>query len=481
MELPEYERKKLEEFFEAVRPNLAGYKHGSFSYFAVKNGDKFELSQGRLLLQSFPCNVHLDPFKSANTRAAIYRLDELNLTPRSVIESLLSGALSTPQGELHFPPEQSGSHSLFFVPFGPFEPGGGRQPDADRIGPRHIQLYIRGGRRCSLHSDAKLDWELEAASKPFASIQDLCNEYGVGKISGMEMSVEVVALNVASIAADSSIRGTKASLAILLANGLEREQASLGYNIFEKDKVIKRGHVLGSEMQWTTTGPDQRGELTLEVPVGAVLHCSANYAGEVQDRSQVIDPSVIQNPFRVAHQTFDHELEILSHLINKPYVGGKTRKDRDARNLEIGVAWLFWMLGFRVTHLDGLPEINNAPDLIAATPGGDIAVIEYTTGLLKAENKLPLLVERTEKVRQSLAASGHANLSVLPIIVTTKTRGEVMAELDQARNAGVYVIAREELNDLIERSSVIPDADGFYERAESTFERVQIPPFFGLQ
>ena len=87
------------------------------------------------------------------------------------------------------------------------------------------------------------------------------------------------------------------------------------------------------------------------------------------------------------------------------------------------------MLGFSVIHFGGTPKTSDAPDLIAVTPQGHYAIIECTTGLLKAANKLPHLVERAEKTRQALIASGHGYLRVLPIIVTNKRRDEVKADL----------------------------------------------------
>ena len=50
------------------------------------------------------------------------------------------------------------------------------------------------------------------------------------------------------------------------------------------------------------------------------------------------------------------------------------------------------MLGFSVVHLRSTTRMQDAADLLATTPSGHIAVIECTTGLLKAEDKLALLM-----------------------------------------------------------------------------------------
>jgi hypothetical protein len=81
--------------------------------------------------------------------------------------------------------------------------------------------------------------------------------------------------------------------------------------------------------------------------------------------------------------------------------------------MESVVAWLLWMLGFSVAHLN-TRRTRDAADLLVTSPAGHFAVVECTTGLLKAENKLSLLHERAEAVRRSLAVSNRSHLHLLP-------------------------------------------------------------------
>ncbi len=150
----------------------------------------------------------------------------------------------------------------------------------------------------------------------------------------------------------------------------------------------------------------------------------------------------------------------------------------NARDLEIAVAWLLWILGFSTTHIGGTPKTSDAPDLIATTPEGHFVVIECTTGLLKEDHKLPHLVGRTERIRQSLAASGNQHLKVLPIIVTTKTRDEIKAELEPAYKMGILVATREDFPQLINRTILFPDPSRLYADAEEALRRFQNPPTF---
>jgi hypothetical protein len=98
------------------------------------------------------------------------------------------------------------------------------------------------------------------------------------------------------------------------------------------------------------------------------------------------DPDRVQNPRRAVYEAFDPKLENLKNILSNAQGRGE-----EARDLESAIAWLLWMLGFSVAHLN-TRKMREAPDLIAATPQGHFLIVECTTGLLKAENKLSIFI-----------------------------------------------------------------------------------------
>jgi Holliday junction resolvase len=461
------ERRNFEEFFKVIEPNLPGYQHSIFSYFALKRGSAFELAQGRLALQGVPAQIPSSCFRSENIKAGIFRLSEVKMTPNGFVEELLTGKLRTPQGDFQFPAENGRSHSVYLSSL---------HPDGISAQRRQIQLNISGDRRQRIDSTL-LDWELKGASTPFFNVQELCDEFLIGQIRGDSVNVEIIAFNVAVVAAESSIEETKAKLVIVIADGLAIQSASIGYRVFDRNRVTKRGLLAGSELKWQKIENVQRGIGELEVPSGAVVDCVANYAGVAQNHFWIADPKTAQNPFRSVHHAFDNNLEVLRDLIDRAQ-----RKGADARDLEMAVSWLLWLLGFSATRIGGTSKTSDAPDLIAATPTGNLVVIECTTGILREDSKLAHLVQRAERVRQSLASCGHQHLRVLPLIVTTKTRDEVKAELDQAYKLGVLVATSEDFPQMINRTLLLPDPSRLYAEAEETLHRLQNPPILpGLE
>jgi hypothetical protein len=113
--------------------------------------------------------------------------------------------------------------------------------------------------------------------------------------------------------------------------------------------------------------------------------------------------------------------------------------------------------------------MREAADLIATTPLGHFAIVECTTGLLKAENKLSLLHDRVEAVRRGLADANNAHLHLLPVMVTSKTRTEVAPDIEAAERLGVLVMTREHLDQVInQRTLVFANADQMYLEAEQS-------------
>jgi hypothetical protein len=57
----------------------------------------------------------------------------------------------------------------------------------------------------------------------------------------------------------------------------------------------------------------------------------------------------------------------------------------------------------------------DAADLLVSTPQGHFAVVECTTGVLKAEHKLALLVTRAAALAAQLARSNNPHLRALQL------------------------------------------------------------------
>jgi hypothetical protein len=448
MPLPSVSQKFVDDFFAAIAPFEKAFGNAGFSYLAVRLGDDFVLLRARLFLNLTPSAVSPPHFRSPSVRAGHYKLAELGLDVQGLIERLCVGLLNTPNGELRFP---GGNYTASFVPF---------HPDALQNQIRHNVLTIMGEQAETIRQP-DIDWEIKGASRPYEGLQELANEFGLGPLTERSVYVEIFAPNISAIDTKmSKVAGTNADIQVLLAKGLNTGLVTLGYRIYLPGVATNRGTFSGADMRWTEESDYLRGHATLQVPNAAVLNCSVSYDGVTQSHWWLGDPTRAQNPRRAVYEAFDPKLETLRNI-----VGGALSRGQAARDLEAAVAWLLWMLGFSVAHLGGTPRTRDAADLIVTSPSGNYAVVECTTGLLKAENKLARLHQRAQTVRDALAGS-NAHLRVLPIMVTSRPTNEITPDLEAAMSLGIYVMTRENLENAINQTLMQPNADQLYAQTE---------------
>ncbi len=122
------------------------------------------------------------------------------------------------------------------------------------------------------------------------------------------------------------------------------------------------------------------------------------------------------------------------------------------------------MLGFSVDPLFGKP-LEDGPDLIATTREGHIALVECTTsGVIDKDGKLGKLIDRANMVRSRLRKAAYAHLRVLPILVTPQPR-DAVADKKYAKDLGVVILTREDLEAAIEKTIVPQDPDALFSQA----------------
>lgn len=439
----------VDAFFASIKDWGDGIKHPSFCYVALETATGFELLQARLIFGATTPFAPLGSFSFKRVRAGHFPLSEIGISPEDFLAEALGGVIRTPQGDVHF----SGSSGRYGGHYQPFHSDG--MPN-ERIG----VLTILGGQAELQQLQPELDWELKSATVPYDGLQELMNHYRVGTLRSDVIAIEAVALGIIAIDLSTSVTGTECEIAVRMSPACDPAKAGVTYRVMGGN-VVERGVVSGDSMKWEAgTDGVRRGSTKIRVPRAAVVQAYASYCGIVYHQAWIADPTMAQNPRRASYAAFDRKLANLADFLAKQPGKG------NARDLEAGVGWLLWMLGFSVANLGQTPKLQEAPDLIAVTPQGHFAVIECTTGPLKTDNKLPLLIERSEIVRSSLEASNNQHLKVLPVIVTSKKRLEIRGDIEQAERLGVLIITAETLTAALQRTLMRGDADTIFLEGE---------------
>jgi hypothetical protein len=452
MALPVHSQKHIDDFFAAIKPVEEAYRFSTFNFVAVRHEGKFAVAQAALILNMSPPPKRPVKFETANIRAGQYLLSELKFDMKGFVEALISGTVPTPDGDILYLAPDQGPPSPFYMPFHDFGLSQQHRLNVLRISSKTPLQFL---------PSLALDWELKAAPTPYESMQELSFAYRLGQLRLDQANVELIAYNVVAVDLGSKVMGEKAWPVVRLAEALDPNKVMLGYRVQEKDGVTARGAIQGASLDWSKQNDVHIATAELDIPAAAILHCVASYDGIAQQFGFIVDPSTVQNGRRTAFEAFDSKLTVLQEIIENPQ--GKYR----SRDFEAAAAWLLWMLGFAVAHLGDTAKTQTATDLIAVTQSGHVALVECTIGLIKAD-KLSLLYERAEVVKRALIASGNPQLRVLAVIISTKPRAELGADIDRAEKLGIAFYAREDIDQLVSRTRFVGNADQLYTEAEQS-------------
>lgn len=449
------------DFLEAISPWEEAYSHSTFSFLAVRREGNLVLLQGRLFLQTSSGNVPAKIFNSPNIVAGNFRLEELGLSHTELLDLLQQAKeLITPIGALRFPVDEQSGISAFFTAF--HQAG---LSESNRL----PVLTLSGAQRHGLIRQPEIDWELASGVTPYDSLSELLNEFSLGGEMRDFAIVEVVAHTVAIVDLDAKVQGNSAEPAIFLPISAKTEKAKINYRVMLHGNVVGRGSLFGDALTWTADSSRRRGSGKVEIQSGAVVQCFAIYADHLHHKGWIGDPSLFQNSRRAAFEEFDQ-----NQVVMRDFLFESRRARKDARDFEVGIAWLLWMLGFSVVHAGATSRTSDAADILATTPAGHTAIVECTVGHLKVDSKLSKLVERSKTIRKRLNDSGNSHLKILPVIVTALSRDEVKADLDQARGLGVAVITKEDLLSAINQTIMQRNAEEIFTEVEATAQSPQL-------
>ncbi len=447
----------LEAFKQLLSSWKACYRYADVAFISLKTGDAAVLLFGRII---FEPALPLQPKQSfqLNTEQLVAQR-EVILLPSGGIDAIIDEA-SRGQISLHgeqFLLKKDGERlSSFMFPL--YHP-------SVTLGPRLPTLVIYGVSRHTLLTQPNfipvehLDWSLKASDQPFDSLDELLMFLGFPRLfqTGDPTSIEIVARSPIEISGDSHIENGEAYVKCRMADGLDIKKLKLGYKIIRQGST-DRSFISGDSLKWKREGLFIDGSAKIPVGEAIVLQAFVSYEGTALQQWWVTDPTRSLNVRRAAYEAYDKKFEVL-----RRFLAGEGNNKSD--DFESGVALLLHLLGFIVAHMGLSKLLEEGPDILASTPSGNVAVIECTIGLLNERNKFAKLVRRTTAIRDQLSSAGHAHIQVQPIIVTALSRNAVQAELGEATKNAIAVVCKEELDTLLNETSLLPNPEELFKRA----------------
>jgi hypothetical protein len=452
----DHSRQQIASFFSAIAPWRSAYANARLHYLGVRRDGKVLILAARIYLTVNADVPRKDRFQAGQIEAGQWDLP----SDRLAAEQAISALLSREGLEVE-------SHGTLVLAAIDYEAGISASapmllhPEGLNEGSRLAVSSVTGGRRYEYLPQPETDWILRAGTRPYDTINELSLDYGLGAYRGDQSLLEVVAHTAIQVSARSAIRGSTATTGIWMSKRLDKARARIGYRVLDKGTVVQRGAVVGNNLAWEEDAGAFVGLTQLEVPLGAVMQCIAAYDEHAHHVRWFADPAIFQNPRAAVLSSVDQTGQLLrAYLFPELPPKGKAADD-----FEAAVSWVLWVLGFSPANFGLNPKTRDTFDTIAVSPRGDFLVAECTLGLLRAESKLSKLAARAVSLRELLDASNMKQLRVLPMIITAMTREQVKADLAQAQETGIVVVAREDIEEILNETVRFPDADALYERA----------------
>ena len=456
----------LNDFRALVDPWIASYDAAVVAGMGVFEGTERRLLSGRIVFApTLPETIKIQALNGQKLWAAAEHVSRDSDQIERMFADIAGGIISIGGKPARLLADTTNRYDFSYAPSYP--PGFNT---ANQSAARLPVLFVSGESRFQALNrginTAELEWYLRSLNPPFFDLSDLHSYYGLPS-PGDRSLVELVVRPPVEIDARSTIADGKMYIRLLACRGVEVEQIAVGYKLVGGVNGGLRTSLSSEKFSWGPGAKFREGVASVEIADTPTAQCYLTYAGSSIQTWWVIDPKRHLNPRRAVHAAFDPDLGVVNRLLFDT-------KRSDSRTFEDGVAMLLGMLGFSVTQHGRSQKLSDAPDLVATTPGGQIAVVECTTGLPDQDDQVAKALRRAELLRRSLTSAGWPGIRVLAVVVTSLTTTEVEGQRRHAENQGVLVLCLEDLQAALTRTIAPVDADQVLREQEEQLAKAQL-------
>lgn len=281
---------------------------------------------------------------------------------------------------------------------------------------------------------ATADNELRLAVPPFDGVTDACTWLGLTApgSSANANSLDIrVGPPVDLIFDECRLSADHLTLALHAHPEFDVSRVRLAVRAVPGNGLLARQHIAGS-IVWDQARSDRRpGVVEIELAQADSILAMLMIEGATVRRQWFIDPSRARNNRYLAVQHFDKDLRMVRAAV---------LESSDSVKFEHGIASLLFLSAFT-------PSVQletDAPDLIVATPGGKLILVECTMRTSDIAAKIGKLVDRRGSLSKHLAASGHP-AEVNAVLVCRSPVDQLPAQATEAARNMVILLTKEDL------------------------------------
>lgn len=313
-----------------------------------------------------------------------------------------------------------------------------------------LHLDVFGGRQWMPPQTARteIDAALRLSNPPFDGLSDIFDWLGLHLPDGGGQSATLsirVGLPIDLALDQCKLEAGSLYLAIYAHPSFDTSHAHLALRAVPGEMRDSRKQVADAIVWGEVVNNRREGTAKIALPKADAVLVMLMVGNTTVRRHWLLDPSRSRNSRLLAFQTFDKDLKRVRNAV---------AGNADAHEFERGIAALLFMLGFS----PAIQLETDAPDLVVATPGGRLLLVECTTRITDFPSKLGKLVDRRGKFQKSLQESGHF-AQVAGVLVCRLPRDQIATEAAALLAHDIILLAGEELAEGLSRVSIPVDPD----------------------
>ncbi len=299
-----------------------------------------------------------------------------------------------------------------------------------------IHLQISGVKQLppTIQETLANEHALRCGITPFDGLSDLASMLQLSdmRVNGQSPRINIRIGPPADILfSETSLSANRLKLTVNAHPKFSTKKIALAIRTFPSQELQSRKQIAQSIIWDRPKNGIRKGQINLVVSHSDSLLTMLVIGGRTARRQWFVDPEKAVNHRYVATQLFDKELRQLRTSILEPI---------DADRFERGIASLLFLLGFS----PAVQVESQAPDLIVATAGGKLALVECTLKIADFQNKLGKLVDRRNALLTALEANGQA-IDVSAFLVCALPRAQVAVDEARLNQLRVMLLCKEDL------------------------------------
>jgi hypothetical protein len=310
---------------------------------------------------------------------------------------------------------------------------------SERIEQSNGSLHLRISASNELPLDSEdlrtMDDALRRADPPFDGLVDLSSWLGIENPAqlGREHAIEIRISPPVDFAEDATLVDDTLRVTLRALGSFDVSKMTFGVRVAPGEGLPR--HQLGESFRWNVREDGLKyGDLTFGTRNADVIQCMLSVDERTVRRFVAVDRSRARTLRLAVVASLDDGLEQLRAALKS------SGKDRDSARFEKAVSMLLFLHGFTPTpHVD-----TDAPDLLVATPGGRLVIVECTLKVSDFNGKVSKLAGRRARLVSELAKRGHT-ADVHAVLACAARKDEILGinEKELARHSVLLVTAED--------------------------------------